>query len=71
MSLKSPGTYKTRDFDAFAKELSGSTITEFQNDVKSGNIVSLNERMNRASDITGMGFEGVNKFIKDVFVGQP
>lgn len=70
LKTSAPGTYKASDFDAFAKELSGSSITEFQKDVKSGNVMSLNERLKIAAEVTGMGSEGVNKFIKEVFLGQ-
>jgi hypothetical protein len=71
IKTSAPGTYRASDFDAFAKELSGSSITEFQNDVKSGNVLSLNDRLKKASEVTGMGSEGVNKLIKDLFMGQP
>lgn len=63
-----PGTYNNKDYDAFAKELTGSSVTEFQNDFKAGNVSSLNERLNKAGEITGMGSEGVNKLIKDMFL---
>ncbi len=62
-----PGTYSAKDYDAFAKQLTGSTVTEFQNDIKSGNIVSLNDRLKAAGEVSGMGSEGVNKLIEDIF----
>lgn len=64
------GTYNVRDYDAFAKELTGSTITEFQNDAKSGNMASLSQRIALAADVTGMGPEGVNKLISTLFTGN-
>ncbi|MGZ3772236.1 MAG: hypothetical protein ACXVCY_00080 [Pseudobdellovibrionaceae bacterium] len=67
IKTSAPGTYNAKDFNAFTKELTGSTITEFQQDVKSGNISSLNDRINKAAEMTGMGSEGVNKLISDVF----
>lgn len=62
------GTYKMSDYDSFAKELTGSTITEFQNDFKEGKVVSLAERIQKASEVTGMGPEAMNTLIKDVFM---
>jgi len=62
------GTYKTADYDKFTKELTGSSISEFQKDVRDNNVISLAERVQRASEETGMGAEGVNRFIKDVFI---
>ncbi len=68
---KSPkGTYNSKDYDAFSKELVGSTITEFQNDVKEGNFDSLSKRISTAADTTGMGPEGVNTLIKEMFLGK-
>ncbi len=68
---KSPaGTYNSKDYDAFAKELVGSTISEFQKDVKSGDLTSLSKRISTAADTTGMGPEGVNKLINEMFVGK-
>ncbi len=62
------GTYNTKDYDAFAKELTGSTITEFQKDMQAGNTSSLAKRLDTAADTTGMGPEGVNKLINDMFL---
>lgn len=67
LKTSAPGTYNAKDFNAFAKELTGSTITEFQDDVKSGNISSLSERIEKAAEVSGMGVEGVNKLISEVF----
>lgn len=64
----SPGTYNVKDYDSFAQELTGSTITEFQSDVKAGNMNSLNSRLSKAAEVSGMGSEGVNKLIKDMFL---
>lgn len=61
------GTYNKADYDAFAKELTGSTISDFQNDLKNGNDSSLNARIQKAAQTTGMGPEGVNKLIGDMF----
>ena len=62
------GSYNIKDYDAFAKELTGSTITEFQKDAKNGDSVSLSKRIETAADTTGMGPEGVNKLINDMFL---
>jgi hypothetical protein len=62
------GTYKMSDYDNFAKELTGSTITEFQNDIKEGKMISLTERIQTAAETTGMGPEAMNSLIKDVFM---
>jgi hypothetical protein len=62
------GTYKMSDYDSFAKELTGSTITEFQNDIKEGKMISLTERIQKAAETTGMGPEAMNSLIKDVFM---
>lgn len=64
------GTYNKGDYDAFAKDLVGSSISDFQNDIKSGNDTSLNARIQKAAQETGMGPEGVNKLIGDVFSGN-
>lgn len=65
---KSPaGTYKTADYDAFVKELTGSTISDFKADYINGNSESLAQRIEQASQQTGMGTEGVNKFIAEMF----
>jgi len=61
------GTFKVQDYDAFAKELTGSTITEFQKDIVSGDSLSLNQRIQSAAEVSGMGTEGVNKLITDMF----
>ena len=63
------GTYSVRDYDAFAKDLVGSTITDFQNDIKSGNAAGLAEKIDRAAEVTGMGPEGVNRLMQEMFVG--
>ena len=70
MQTTPAGTYNVADYDAFAKELTGSTITEFQEDFKAGNLVDLTQRINTAGEVSGMGVEGVNKLIGDMFVGQ-
>lgn len=62
------GTYSAKDYDAFAKELTGSTITEFQSDIKAGNMESLQDRIEKAGEVSGMGSEGVGKLIKDMFI---
>jgi hypothetical protein len=62
------GTFKLSDYDNFAKELTGSTITDFQKDFKEGNLVSLTERIQKAAETTGMGIEQTNNIIKDIFM---
>ena len=62
------GSYKMSDFDSFAKELTGSTIADFQKDFKEGNLASLTERIQKASETTGMGVEHTNQLIRDIFV---
>jgi hypothetical protein len=64
------GTYNKADYDAFAKELTGSTISDFQKDLKNGDDNSLNARIQKAAQETGMGPEGVNKLIGDMFAGS-
>lgn len=61
------GTYNKADYDAFAKELTGSSISDFQKDIKNGDDNSLNARIQKAAQTTGMGPEGVNKLIGDMF----
>lgn len=68
IQAKPAGTYKNSDFDKFAKELTGSTITDFQNDFKSGNLISLTERIQKAAETTGMGPENMSTLIQDVFM---
>lgn len=59
------GTYDTKDYDAFAKELVGSSITEFNADLKAGNILSLNDRLALAVEKTGMDSQGIRELIKE------
>jgi hypothetical protein len=62
------GTYNDKDYDAFAKELTGSTISEFQKDFTENNTASLASRIQTAAETTGMGPEGVNKLISEMFL---
>jgi hypothetical protein len=64
------GTYNMKDFDSFAKEFVGSTVTEFQADLKAGNNASLDDRVKKAAELTGAGTEGMNKIIGDLFSGK-
>ncbi|MGE0764318.1 MAG: hypothetical protein AB7N80_13640 [Bdellovibrionales bacterium] len=59
-----------KDYDAFAKELTGSTITEFQEDYKNNNVVSLAQRIEKAGEVSGMGSDGVAKFIQTVIMSK-
>jgi hypothetical protein len=68
LKTSAAGTYKVSDYDAFAKEFVGSSISEFQADWKDGNAVSLAGRIQKASDMTGMGMEGMNKLIGEMFL---
>lgn len=70
METSVAGTYNKADYDAFAKELTGSSISDFQKDIKAGNDNSLNSRIQKASEVSGMGPEGVNKLIGDMFSGN-
>jgi hypothetical protein len=70
MKTATPGTYNIKDYDSFAKDLTGSSITEFQNDLKSGKTESLQSRIEKAGEITGMGTEGTDKLIKDMFLNN-
>ncbi len=62
------GTYSIKDYDAFSKDLTGSSISEFQADVKSGDLSSLQSRIELAGETTGMGSEGAQKVIADIFM---
>jgi hypothetical protein len=64
------GTFKAQDYDSFVKELTGSSITEFKGDILSGNSSSLEARIQQATKMTGMGSEGVNKLISDLFTAK-
>ena len=68
MQTSPEGTFKVEDYDNFAAELTGSTVTEFQNDFKAGNAASLADRIERAAQATGMGPEAMNALIQDVFM---
>ena len=70
MKAAPKGTYNVKDYDAFAKELTGSTITDFQTDFKANNVTSLTKRIDTAAQVTGMGTEGVNKLLTDMFAAQ-
>ncbi|MEK6706135.1 MAG: hypothetical protein AABZ06_10125 [Bdellovibrionota bacterium] len=65
------GTYNEKDYDAFSKELVGSSISEFQKDVQNNDMVSLNERVKLAAEKSGMGTEGVNRFMQDFMETGP
>lgn len=62
------GSVTNADIDRYAKDITGSTVTDFQNDFKSGNVASLNARIDQASEVTGMGPEATQKLIKDMFM---
>lgn len=64
------GTFKAQDYDAFVKELTGSSISEFKSDIVSGDSASIQARIDAATQITGMGTEGVNKLISDFFFAK-
>ncbi|MBX9767944.1 MAG: hypothetical protein K2X47_11790 [Bdellovibrionales bacterium] len=68
MKNSAAGTYKISDYDAFAKEFVGSSVSEFQADWKDGNVMSMASRIQKASEMTGMGMEGMNKLISDMFI---
>lgn len=61
------GTYNKGDYDAFMKDMTGSTITDFETDAKNGDDNSLDARIQKAEQMTGMGPEGVNKLITEMF----
>lgn len=62
------GTFQASDYDNFAVELTGSSVTEFQNDFKAGNAASLAERIERAAQTTGMSPENMNSLIQNMFM---
>ncbi len=62
------GSITNADIDRYSKDLVGSTVTDFQNDFKSGNISSLSARIEQAAEVTGMGPEATQKLIKDMFM---
>lgn len=55
------GSIDTKAMDRFAKKLTGSTITQFQNDIKAGNSESLSERIELAKQKTGLSDDGIQK----------
>jgi len=61
------GSFDAQSFDLFAKGLTGSSITEFQKDIKAGNTASLSSRLETAKEMTGMPAEGVAALMSDVF----
>jgi hypothetical protein len=58
-ALKRAGTYDARAMDRFAKKLVGSSITEFQNDIKAGNTNRLQDRIEMAKEKTGLNDDGL------------
>lgn len=48
-----------KSMDRFAQKLTGSTVSQFQADIKAGNTASLNHRVELAKDKTGMSDEGI------------
>lgn len=63
------GTYNAKDFDAFAKQMTGSTITEFQNDYKNDKI-SFAQRLVKAGEVSGLGAAGVAGFVNEAVLGK-
>lgn len=55
------GTVDAKAMDRFAQKLTGSTVTQFQNDIKAGNQASLQNRIELAKEKTGMSDEGIMK----------
>ncbi len=55
----------TKSMDRFAQKLTGSTVTQFQADIKAGNSASLQNRIETAKAMTGMSDDGIQKlFVK-------
>lgn len=61
------GTYTAKDYDAFLKETIGSTYTDIRKDLVEGNKVSLAQRIATAAEVSGMGSDGVNKWVTQLF----
>lgn len=55
------GTIDVKAMDRFSSKLTGSSVTQFQNDIKAGNSASLIKRIELAKEKTGMSDEGIQK----------
>lgn len=55
------GAVDVKAMDRFSAKLTGSSVTQFQNDIKTGNTVSLTKRIELAKEKTGMSDEGIQK----------
>lgn len=55
------GSIDVKAMDRFSAKLTGSSITQFQNDIKAGNTASLAKRIELAKEKTGMSEEGIQK----------
>jgi hypothetical protein len=62
------GSVTNADIDRFAKKITGSTVTEFQEDFMAGDVAGLNARIETAQEVTGMGPEATQKLLKDMFL---
>lgn len=61
MSKAQGGAVDVKAMDRFAAKLTGSSITQFQNDMKAGNDVSFTKRVELAKSKTGLSDEGIQK----------
>ncbi len=60
------GSLNVSDYDAFAKQITGSTITEIQAAMKSGDQAAINDKIDLASQVTGMGPENTQKLLSSL-----
>lgn len=61
MNNSQAGSIDVKAMDRFSSKLTGSSITQFQNDIKAGNSISLSKRIELAKEKTGMSDEGIQK----------
>lgn len=66
MRTTAKGALTTGDIDSMTKDLIGSSWTEIQNDMKSGNQAGLKAKLEKAASITGMGLENTQKLLGDL-----
>jgi hypothetical protein len=62
-----------KDYDAFSKELLGTTIGKFQSAMKAareGNAASMNSIIETAAQVNGVGPEHMNQIMNGLFSGN-
>lgn len=60
------GSITNADVDSLSTSLFGSSVSEIQEAMKSGNKAALDEKMKQAASVTGMGIENTQRLLNDL-----